>query len=139
MVAQTATKYRNFSDTNRPPNTDACRCKGGTDGCVGCEKRPVEQTYKRPQGLDGHDGVAGKSVHSILRPGLQGEDGVASIVVRCADGLERRYSSCYSFQLVDFEVEDENEDGIFEPGEHIYIRRIRIRNAGKSPFISYSN
>jgi len=31
---------------------------------------------------------------------------------------------------VDFDLEDENEDGIFEPGEHIFIRRIRVKNSG---------
>jgi hypothetical protein len=32
---------------------------------------------------------------------------------------------------VGFDLEDENVDGIFEPGEHLFVRRIRVKNFGK--------
>ena len=131
MIAQTAMRYRNFSASSAPASSDACRCKGGSEGCVGCEKQPVQQTYTRPKGPNGHEGSAGTAVHDSLRPGLQGNNGSISIIVNCASQERQTYHSCYKLQLVDFDIEDENEDGIFEPGEHVYVRRIRIRNAGK--------
>ena len=133
MIAQTAMKYRNFSASSAPTErSDACRCKGGPEGCVGCEKRPIQQTYTRPKGPDGQEGGAGTAIHDSLRPGLQGNNGSISIIVDYAHQERQTYHSCYKLQLVGFDIEDENEDGIYEPGEHIYIRRIRIRNAGKS-------
>jgi hypothetical protein len=63
---------------------------------------------------------------------VAGEEGTATIVVRMRDGMQRQYTSKYDLELVDFDIEDENGDGIFEPGEHIYVRRIRVRNNGQS-------
>jgi hypothetical protein len=34
-------------------------------------------------------------------------------------------------ELIGFDVTDENQDGIFEPGEHILIQHVRIRNTGR--------
>jgi hypothetical protein len=31
-----------------------------------------------------------------------------------------------------FRERTEQKDGIFEPGEHLFIRRIRVKNTGKS-------
>ena len=135
MIAQTAMRYRNFSASSAPVISDACRCKGGSEGCVGCEKRPIQQTYTRPKGPDGHEGNAGTAEHKSLSAGLQGSDGSISIVVDSPNQQQQTYLACYKLQLVDFDIEDENEDGIFEPGEHIYVRRIRVKNTGRSYLI----
>lgn len=63
--------------------------------------------------------------------GWPGQPGAAVIVVRMQDGGQQTYDSKYNLELIDFDVEDENGDGIFEPGEHAYIRRIRVRNSGQ--------
>ncbi|TKA83691.1 hypothetical protein B0A55_00261 [Friedmanniomyces simplex] len=39
----------------------------------------------------------------------------------------------WKLRLVSFDIEDENGDGIFEPGEHVIVRRIRISNIGGMP------
>ncbi len=62
---------------------------------------------------------------------MDGRPGEATIIVTSKTGPERSYRSRYQLELVDFDVEDENADGIFEPGEHIFIRRIRVKNTGK--------
>jgi hypothetical protein len=62
-----------------------------------------------------------------------GRPGEAAIIVTSKAGPEKSYRCRYRLELVDFEVEDENEDGIFEPGEHVFIRRIRVKNTGKFP------
>lgn len=40
------------------------------------------------------------------------------------------YDSKFEFQLLDFDVVDENDDGVFEPGECVIIKNIRIKNSG---------
>ena len=66
-----------------------------------------------------------------LFEGLPGQEGNATIIVRYRDGREQEYSSRYNLELVDFDIEDENGDNIFEPGEHIIIKRIRVTNTGR--------
>jgi hypothetical protein len=46
---------------------------------------------------------------------------------------EATYPHPYSLQVVDFDFIDENEDGINEPGEHLIIYNIRVRNFGGMP------
>ena len=81
--------------------------------------------------LDGRDGRPGASRTTPLFAGAAGQEGTATIVVRMRDGNTQEYTSKYSLELIDFDIEDENGDGIFEPGEYIYVRRIRVRNNGQ--------
>ncbi len=46
---------------------------------------------------------------------------------------EATYPSPYSLQVVKFDVIDENEDGINEPGEHLLVHNIRVKNTGGMP------
>ncbi|KAF2233610.1 hypothetical protein EV356DRAFT_198994 [Viridothelium virens] len=43
------------------------------------------------------------------------------------------YTSAFEFRLVDFELVDENDDGIFEPGECEIIKEIIVKNTGGMP------
>lgn len=99
--------------------------------CVGCEPIPIHTRFKRARALDGRDGRPGAIVTNPLMCGWPGQPGAAVIVVRMQDGGQQTYDSKYNLELIDFDVEDENGDGIFEPGEHAYIRRIRVRNSGQ--------
>ena len=47
------------------------------------------------------------------------------------DGSQSNFNARFSLEMVGFDVEDENGDGIYEPGEFVYIRRIRVRNSGE--------
>jgi len=47
------------------------------------------------------------------------------------DGSRERYGSCFDLRIAGFSLEDENDDGINEPGEHLFVRRIQIKNVGK--------
>jgi hypothetical protein len=99
---------------------------------VGCGATNVYKDFQRLRALDGQDGQPGASVADPLFPGSDGHHGVATIHVRQPDGTRQEYTSQYELELVDFDVEDENGDGIFEPGEHLLILRIRVRNTGMS-------
>lgn len=87
------------------------------------------------KGDDGMDGQKGEKPTDPLFCGRDGRPGESLITVRPINvgGVEKEYRSRYQLELVDFDVEDENEDGIFEPGEHLLIRRIRVKNSGECP------
>jgi hypothetical protein len=48
------------------------------------------------------------------------------------DGTEATYPTRYDLKVVSFDIVDENEDGIFEPGEHLLVKNIRVQNTGKT-------
>ena len=54
-----------------------------------------------------------------------------TILVRNLDGTTSEFRAPWKLRLVSFDIEDENGDGIFEPGEHVLVRRIRICNVGR--------
>ncbi|KAJ4297438.1 hypothetical protein N0V90_005329 [Kalmusia sp. IMI 367209] len=114
-------------------NEGYCRCGGGNGSCAGCDVKLIIKTFKRQPGLDGKKEAKGTSITKPLAAGRNGQEGSASIAVNHEDGSTQVYHSIWSLELVDFEVEDENGDGIFEPGEHIFIRRIKVRNVGGMP------
>ncbi|KAI0965132.1 hypothetical protein F4678DRAFT_467800 [Xylaria arbuscula] len=114
-------------------NPGACRCHGGQGHCTGCDSRPLTQTHKRVQDLDGLDGRSGIPGTSILQKGSDSLQGNLTIVVQKPDGSRQKYNSLYNLALTDFDVEDENGDGIFEPGEHLFVRRIKVQNSGGMP------
>lgn len=129
-----------FRANTHRDTTGLCSCSGGNGHCHGCDVLPVFSQRIRLPGPDGVDGQDGASLETPLSPGSDGRPGEGSIVVQSRNGQEQTYRSRYNLELVGFDVEDENEDGIFEPGEHLFVRRIQIRNSGilPSPFISYS-
>jgi hypothetical protein len=88
----------------------------------------------RPRGKDGPPGERGSFAPPItLLSGLTGHSGVGHINVLHENGTQSTYTSRYKLELVSFEIQDENHDGIFEPGECVLIQRIRIRNQGGMP------
>lgn len=109
----------------------ACHCHGGTGNCIGCDAVPVRQTFRRTAALDGRAGLPGRPATTELGQGHIGIPGNATIVVNKGDGTQERYSSIYRLELVDFDMEDENGDSIFELGEHVFVRRITVKNTGE--------
>jgi hypothetical protein len=126
LVAQT---YHNALNTT--VGGGACRCNGGPSHCSGCEAIQIYRTQSRKKGDDGPTGRTGKQIQDMLLRGPAGADGQARIIVRHLNGDRGIYDKRYDLQLVDFDLEDENGDGIFEPGEHVIVRRIVVKNTGK--------
>ena len=124
------------STVNRMPSGQSssngiCRCKpGGSGRCAGCEEKPVYGRFSKPSGRNGTAGAVGVRRPEKLLEGEQGKEGRVEITVRHKNGERRKYGSAFKLELVGFDVEDENADGIFEPGEDIFVRRIRVRNKG---------
>lgn len=82
----------------------------------------------RPGAASGPDGEPGRSAAGPSpRKGSDGGSGHASIFVHHQDGsASSPYWAKFEFQLVSFDVVDENDDGIFEPGECAIIKNIRL-------------
>ncbi|KAI0486634.1 hypothetical protein F4859DRAFT_466342 [Xylaria cf. heliscus] len=130
-MAQATTRLQGLRSPEASPGP--CKCHGGEGHCTGCDSHPLIQTHKRVEGLDGLNGHSGTPGTSDLHNGVDGLQGSVTIVVQKSDGSRQTYSSLYSLALVDFDVEDENGDGIFEPGEHLFVRRITVQNSGGMP------
>jgi len=108
----------------------ACLCKNGQGPCPGCEVIPIYRTFSRRSGQPGQPGRDGLQIEEVLLKGAPGGNGRGQVVFRHRDSNDRqRYESVFDIRLVDFDVEDENGDGIFEPGrltpsiEEMYIIR----------------
>lgn len=124
-------RLANYRANTLRDTTGLCECSGGNGHCTGCDAIPVYQKRVQVPGQEGIEGRQGQSPVTPLFPGTDGRLGEGTIVVTSGNSPERTYRSRYQLELVDFDIEDENEDGIYEPGEHIFIRRIRIKNTGK--------
>jgi len=130
-VARAAQIYHKPVSTD--DNVGVCRCKGGPAHCPGCEAIPIYRTFSKPQGIDGDRGPPGDSQEEPLSRGADGQPGRGLIIVGHLNGHPDRYERCYDLHLVSFDLEDEGGDGIFEPGEHVFIRRITVKNVGGMP------
>jgi hypothetical protein len=59
--------------------------------------------------------------------------GSIQIKVIRGDLSEATFPYTYVLNVVHFDITDENQDGINEPGEHILVHNIRVRNQGGMP------
>jgi hypothetical protein len=121
--------------TTRNQSTALTQYSGGGHA-AGCGDRPVYQTFSKPGASNGQRGPSGHTPRSALRSGNDGALGSAYYLVSDENGHQTRYTSKFEFELVDFEVIDENDDGIFEPGECVIVRNVCIKNTGASDSIT---
>lgn len=84
-------------------------------------------------GSDGSSGRDGSSSPVVLHRGRTGADGGFRIEVRGADARVTSYPSRYDLRLVSFAHRNENDDGVYEPGEKVYVRAIEVENVGGMP------
>jgi hypothetical protein len=129
LVAEVAARYQALREPRI--DTGACRCRGGNGNCPGCDSKPVYRDFKRVAGLRGDKGVPGTVVTESLHKGTVGLSGKIIYTVHRGDGTRQEYDTRYMLEVIDFDLEDENGDGVFEPGEHLFIKRIQVRNCGK--------
>ena len=129
MIASVAQRYGARRHERVDPGS--CHCKGGIGNCYGCESVPIHKDFQRVPGRNGRDGRPGLGVDTPLFAGSAGHPGNATIYVKFRDDSQQQYDSSFQLELLEFDVDDENGDGIFEPGEHVFIRRIRVRNTGE--------
>ena len=99
-----------------------------------CVRIPVSRS--KPSASNGMVGASGHCPSASLEAGRDGKKGAAKINVLSNDGSVSSYYSRFEFRLLSFEVTDENDDGIFEPGECVIIKNFRIQNSGTSRLTS---
>lgn len=127
-VALIATRYH--ARPQRRVSQGACHCAGGQGECAGCDSQPITRSLHRVPGQPGQPGRDGLEQTGILKEGLPGAAGKMVILVQNLDGTISEYDKPWKLRLVSFDIEDENGDGIFEPGEKIIIRRVCVENIG---------
>ncbi|KAK4176545.1 hypothetical protein QBC36DRAFT_301015 [Triangularia setosa] len=89
--------------------------------------------HSRPAGRGGPGGMAGRTPNDLLYSGQNGQMGYSEVIVNYKDGRKGVFQSRYMLEVVDFKVQDENGDGINEPGERLIISDIVIKNTGQMP------
>lgn len=75
--------------------------------------------------------MCGRPPIDPLQAGQNGPSGFSQITVLSNDGGRATYPSRYVLEVVGFDVHDENDDGVNEPGEYVFISNIVIKNTGK--------
>lgn len=53
------------------------------------------------------------------------------------NGTVATYPTRYDLKVVSFDVVDENEDGINEPGERLLVKNIRVQNTGEKYLLDF--
>ncbi|KAF1955062.1 hypothetical protein CC80DRAFT_594675 [Byssothecium circinans] len=89
--------------------------------------------YSNPPGWNGSSGYNGSQPSEPLYDGAPGRDGLFSFFVLRSNGPREQYHGCYDLRVSGFDIMDENDDGINEPGEHIFVKNIRVQNTGAMP------
>lgn len=67
----------------------------------------------------------------VLKNGSDGQNGRTKIDVVMNNGTSKSFVSRYHLVVDSFEIVDENDDGINEPGEYLIVKNIMVRNIGK--------
>jgi hypothetical protein len=89
--------------------------------------------------MPGHTGEPGARPPSYLTGGFSDAQGSSQIRVLMNNDTESTDPTIYKLKVVSFDVVDENEDGVNEPGNHLLVKNIRVENTGKlrSTFSEY--
>ncbi|PVH72749.1 hypothetical protein DL98DRAFT_576655 [Cadophora sp. DSE1049] len=91
-----------------------------------------------PRGYPGSNRWDSAPARSILRNSSSGRDGQIHFVVVFNDGTVSKYASRYDLRIENWMLKDDNDDGIYEPGENIMVQNIAVRNHGEMPAPSQS-
>jgi hypothetical protein len=94
-------------------------------------------SHSNSGGSRGFDGRNGAHASISPKPGPRGRAGRFTIEVEEQNGPSRSYPSRYDLRLVSFTHRNENDDGVYEPGEKAYIGGITLENTGGMPLPSH--
>jgi hypothetical protein len=91
-------------------------------------------TYNsNPGGNSGPSGSPGRPGYATLSDGAAGRPGSFAIEVVGDDGRVQSYPSRYELQVVGFQHDNDNRDGVYEPDEKVSVTRIAVKNVGAMP------
>jgi hypothetical protein len=89
-----------------------------------------EVHHRNPGGRSGPSGRNGTKPTTILRSGNDGSDGRVNMQVFGSRGEIKSYPDRYKLIVERFDVADENQDSINEPGEYLIVKNVVVRNKG---------
>lgn len=87
-------------------------------------------THFHPGGSDGADGRSGRHGNAVVRDGRDGEKGEFILTVILPDGARQSVKDRYRLHLVSYDLVTENDDGIAQPGERVYVKNMVFQNDG---------
>ena len=96
-------------------------------------------SHRNSGGSDGRPGRPGRDANAVLHPGKRGKEGNFTIEVLDERGTIARYERCYDVQLLGFRHRNENDDGIYEPEEKVFVGAVEIENTGGMPLPAHQD
>ena len=94
-------------------------------------------SHSNSGGSDGRSGREGRSATAVLRDGSTGKEGAFGIEVLDPAARTTKYPSRYDVRLVSFRHRNDNDDGIYEPEEKVFVSHVEIENVGGMPTPSH--
>ncbi|MCB0363342.1 MAG: hypothetical protein KDD35_11495, partial [Bdellovibrionales bacterium] len=98
-----------------------------------CHDVTTTDRHTQSGGFDGRNGADGVIKSGPVNGGTQGLDGQFQITIHQEAGPSQTFTRPYNLVLRSFTMEDENHDGIFEPGEKVFVSGIKVQNIGEIP------
>ncbi|KAK8081072.1 hypothetical protein PG997_008890 [Apiospora hydei] len=112
---------------------DATSWNKGENGGNGGNGGNPSTAITHSGGLPGRPGREGHRPSTYLSAGSRGVDGGVQIKVNRGPNASSTYPGVYKLEVVRFNITDENGDGINEPGEHVIVHDLVVRNVGLMP------
>lgn len=97
------------------------------------QRQSRSNSHRNPGGSRGSRGRDGRSGTGHLMQGRDGRRGSLAVLVEGSGGSADRYSSFYDVRLGSFAHDSENQDGVHEPEERIFVKDIVVTNVGGMP------
>ncbi|CAM1508808.1 Fc.00g025470.m01.CDS01 [Cosmosporella sp. VM-42] len=101
-----------------------------TDSYGNTQSGYYDTYHSRPPGWAGPNGPSGRNYTTTLSAGQGGEDGFCQIKVIRDCSKDEICTGRYQLVVRSFDVIDENDDGINEPGEFLLVTNIVVENIG---------
>jgi len=102
-----------------------------TDGNGQSQTRTT--SHSKSGGSRGRGGRNGRTSTSVLHEGARGKPGDFAIEVLDAAARATKYPSRYDVRLVSLRHRNDNDDGIYEPEEKVFVSQIEVENCGGMP------
>ncbi|MCB9026539.1 MAG: hypothetical protein H6625_09505 [Bdellovibrionaceae bacterium] len=100
---------------------------------VHCTPTYTYDSHYNSGGSDGHDGPSGSPGRGNIQRGAKGPSGKYEVLVSYQNGSIERYAKVFSLSLISYDLIDENNNGIFEPGEKVSVSNMIVKNTGGMP------
>lgn len=111
--------------------SDSLSSNGNGTSTVTRSCRTVDDytTRSRPGGSSGSNGSSGRARPGDISPGQPGRSGSFEFVVG-----SNRYRKAFDLRIASYQFQELSPNGVFEPGEVVEVREMRIQNQSDMPW-----